>query len=390
MSQDPPPPSRTPLRGAVLGTLRVLAVVLYPLALIASLDGAGGPLGYRFLGTALPLVIMLLPMALLPRLPLAALGLALAGTAVLNYLVDPYTAAYLWQVRNLQVIGLDLLVGVLAAARRPRVSLPAAVSVLAVQALLTGSSRYDIDDLAAEATILTLGMAAAWLGGHQLGAYRRQRAAQRASATAQAVTDERLRIARELHDMVAHSIGVIAIQAGMGRRVIDTRPEAARDALAAIEDTSRETLAGLRRMLGALRRADDDGPAREPAPGLADLDRLVAHASAAGVEVRVRRVGGERHLPPEIDLSAYRIVQEAVTNVVRHAAARACQVVVEQRDGELLIEVVDDGRGGPVGSGYGIAGMRERVGLLHGRFDAGPRPEGGFRVAARLPLVAAS
>ncbi len=373
----------------MLGTLRVLAVVLYPLALIASLDGAGGPLGYRFLGTALPLVIMLLPMALLPRLPLAALGLTLAGTAVLNYLVDPYTAAYLWQVRNLQVIGLDLLVGVLAATRRPRVSLPAAVSVLAVQALLTGSGRYDIDDLAAEATILTLGMAAAWLGGHQLGAYRRQTAAQRASATAQAVTDERLRIARELHDMVAHSIGVIAIQAGMGRRVIDTRPDAARDALAAIEDTSRETLAGLRRMLGALRRADEDGEDRSPAPGLADLDRLVAHAGAAGVDVRVRRVGGE-HLPPEIDLSAYRIVQEAVTNVVRHAAAGACQVVVEQRPGELIIEVTDDGRGGPAGAGYGIAGMRERVGLLHGRFDAGPRPEGGFRVAARLPLAAAS
>ena len=194
--------------------------------------------------------------------------------------------------------------------------------------------------------------------------------------------------------MVAHSIGVIAIQAGTGSRVIDTQPAEARDALAAIETTSRETLAGLRRMLGALRGAGsgpDPAPAPlDPAPGLADLGRLAAATMRAGVRVEVQWRGQRRPLPADVDQSAFRIIQEAVTNVVRHAGTGHCRVIIDQQDDEVAIEVVDDGRGGTAdGTGYGITGMRERVGLLHGQFTAGPRPEGGFRVAARLPAAGA-
>ena len=221
----------------------------------------------------------------------------------------------------------------------------------------------------------------------------------RTQATEQAVTEERLRIARELHDMVAHSIGIIAIQAGAARRCIKTRPEGVQNSLTVIENTSRETLAGLRRMLGALRQADG---ADSAAPGLADLEQLAEHAAGAGVRVELDWRGEPGPLTPEVDLSAFRIVQEAVTNVVRHAGVDSCRVSIEHRRDAVAIEVLDDGRGGHEhrpdtwlreagfhgSGGYGLIGMRERVGLLHGEFSAGPRPEGGFRVAARIPVPA--
>lgn len=209
---------------------------------------------------------------------------------------------------------------------------------------------------------------------------------------AQAVTAERLRIAREMHDMVAHSIGIIALQAGAASRVATAHPEAALTAMRAVENEGRQTLAGLRRMLVALRSADvgqDPGPV--PA-GLEDLDRLAATTTAAGVRVEVHRLGEPRRLPPDIDLSAFRIIQESVTNVVRHAGTRACRVTVDYREGEeLALEITDDGlgRGSSTDTGFGLAGMRERVALLHGEFTAAPRPEGGFRVTARLPLPVA-
>jgi signal transduction histidine kinase len=232
----------------------------------------------------------------------------------------------------------------------------------------------------------------AWLVGFLIRQSQVHAEALRAQAQAQAATAERLRIARELHDMIAHSIGVIAIQAGMGSRVIDTQPAEARDALSAIEAASRETLAGLRRMLGALRRAESIGAGAgrgplDPAPGLADLGRLAAMTMEAGVRVDVQWCGQPRPLPAEVDLSAFRIIQEAVANVVRHAGADHCRVLVDQRREELSIEITDDGRGGVVtATGFGIAGMRERAALLDGRLTAGPRPGGGFRVTAQLPV----
>jgi signal transduction histidine kinase len=233
----------------------------------------------------------------------------------------------------------------------------------------------------------------AWLIGTSIRQAQARAELVRAQAAAQVAMAERLRIARELHDIVAHSIGIIAIQAGAARRVFDDRPAEARDALAAIEATSRETLSGLRRMMTGLRRAEF-GPGPEqaplgPAPGLADLDQLAAVTLDAGVQVDVDWRGSREPLPAEIDLSAFRIIQEAVTNVVRHAGTDWCRVWIDQQDEYLSIEVTDGGRGGGVaGTGYGITGMRERAALLGGDLQAGPRPGGGFRVAARLPVPA--
>ncbi|MFE7170833.1 sensor histidine kinase [Streptomyces sp. NPDC057616] len=233
----------------------------------------------------------------------------------------------------------------------------------------------------------------AWLLGnsaHQARVHAERLGAEHA---ARAVTAERLRIAREMHDTVAHSIGIIALQAGAASRVATTRPEAALAAMRAVENEGRETLAGLRRMLVALRAADEGEPPEKAVPaGLEDVDRLAATTTAAGVRVEVRRLGERRQLPPDVDLSAFRIVQESVTNVVRHAGTPRCRVTLRYGDDELALEITDEGRGrgGGTDTGFGLAGMRERVALLHGEFTAAPRPEGGFRVAARLPLPVAA
>ncbi|MFD7904796.1 sensor histidine kinase [Kitasatospora sp. NPDC059722] len=230
----------------------------------------------------------------------------------------------------------------------------------------------------------------AWLAGRSVRQNREHAEALSTRAAAAAVTGERLRIAREMHDTVAHSIGIIALQAGAARRVIDTRPERAKEALGAIETAGRETLAGLRRMLVALRQAEGEASATVP-QGLADLDRLAAATTAAGVAVEVRRLGEQAGLPDELDLAVFRVIQESVTNVVRHAGASACRVSVDRtKEDEVSVEITDRGRGHGTapGSGFGLAGLRERVALLDGEFSAGPRPGGGFRVAARLPLRA--
>ncbi|WP_344402385.1 sensor histidine kinase [Streptomyces longisporus] len=230
-----------------------------------------------------------------------------------------------------------------------------------------------------------------WLLGNSTHQSRVHAERLSAEHAAQAVTAERLRIAREMHDTVAHSISIIALQSGAASRVATAHPEAALAAMQAVEHEGRETLAGLRRMLVALRAADE-GRDPELAPaGLADVDRLAATTTAAGVRVEVRRLGEPRGLPPDIDLSAFRIVQESVTNVVRHAGTRACRVTLDYREDELALEITDDGlgRGSATDTGFGLAGMRERVALLHGEFTAAPRPEGGFRVTARLPLPVA-
>jgi signal transduction histidine kinase len=185
-------------------------------------------------------------------------------------------------------------------------------------------------------------------------------------------------------------MSLIAVQAGVANHVIDSRPEEAARALASIEATSRAALTEMRRLLGVLR--DGGGgrvdPTLEPAPGLADLDQLISRTAQAGVRVDLDVRGRRRPLPAGVDLTAYRIVQEALTNVVRHAEADTSRVVVTYADDALCLEITDPGRGAPipVGEGHGIVGMRERVGLYGGTFEAGPRRPHGFRVAARLPL----
>ncbi|MER5808473.1 histidine kinase [Streptomyces sp. NPDC002033] len=326
-------------------------------------------------------VVTTLGALLLVRAPLAAVAIALAGASFSIGMAVRETPYVLFLLA-------DAGVGYTAATRSRRVSVLAAalpVGVLAAYTLWRLGSGYFFD-LSVPAGLAST-VVIAWLTGNTVHQNRAHADTVRAQATQQAVTAERLRIARELHDMVAHNIGIIAIQAGVGSLVMDTQPAETRNALDAIEATSRETLAGLRRMLGALRRSDPQSAPLDPLPGLAALGPLVAKTAAAGVRVDVRWRGERRGLPSDVDLAAFRIVQEAVTNVVRHSGTRDCSVTVDYRHDELAVDVVDLGSGGAVADcGYGIAGMRERVALLHGEFSAGPRPEGGFRVAARLPV----
>ncbi len=201
-----------------------------------------------------------------------------------------------------------------------------------------------------------------------------------------AVAEERLRIAQELHDVVAHSMGVIAVQAGVGAHVIDQDPAEAKRSLDAISATSRSTLTEIRRLLGVLR---DDGEASyQPAPGLTDLDRLVADLGEAGLPVSVCVEGASVDVPSGVDLTAYRIVQEALTNVLKHAGPAQAAVTVTYEPGVIRLRITDDGRGvngtGPEG-GHGLVGMRERVGVYGGSISVGPRTGGGFGVVAELP-----
>jgi signal transduction histidine kinase len=215
---------------------------------------------------------------------------------------------------------------------------------------------------------------------------------EREETARRAVAEEQARIARELHDVISHNVSVMVVQAAAGGDVFATRPDRAREALGSIESTGREALVELRRLLGVVRPAgDDDGVDREPQPGLARLPELIEQVSAAGLRVELA-VGGEpRDLPPGVDLSAYRIVQEALTNTLKHASAENVQVTIGYADSRLDQEILDDGAGGEVaGAGRGIIGMRERVGLLGGELSAGPRVGGGFGVRATIPLGGAA
>ena len=202
-------------------------------------------------------------------------------------------------------------------------------------------------------------------------------------------SEERLRIARELHDVVAHHLSLINVQAGVALHLLDQGPEHTRPALTAIKGASKDALDELRGVLDVLRGGEEAAP-RTPAPTLADLPAVVARAAAAGLAVRVRTDGPARPLPRPVERAAYRIVQEAVTNVVRHAGARSAVVGLAYGDDALVVQVDDDGPGttapGPAGAGRGLAGMRERAAALGGRLEAGPRPGRGFRVRAELPL----
>ena len=205
-----------------------------------------------------------------------------------------------------------------------------------------------------------------------------------------AASEERVRIARDLHDVVAHNISVINVQAATALHLADRQPERAIEALATIHGVSRQALVELRSILGVL-RAVDDGLPRDPAPSLSHLDDLVATARSAGLQVRVEDEELSSSLPKAVDVAAYRIVQEALTNAARHAAGSTAAVRIACDGGHLLVEVKDNG-GARVqslaagGSGNGIAGMTERAEALGGTLTAGARPEGGFSVRARLPL----
>ena len=269
--------------------------------------------------------------------------------------------------------------------------LAAGFSALAIAvAVVRGSGTDAAWDPLASAILL----GSIWLVGRVVGV-RNERARALHEArdlhAAEAVSEERARIARELHDAVSHSLAAIAMQAGGARNVLEDDPGRAAESLAAIERTARQGLEEMRRMLGLLGEPDDGGEtALTPQPGLGRLDELVDAVRAAGLDVRSTVVGDVRELPAAVDVSAYRVLQEALTNVMKHAGATEAVVEVRYRPESLEVEVVDDGHGPverPSDGGRGLVGMRERVHVLGGTVETGPRQPGpGYRVAARVPL----
>ncbi|UCM87949.1 sensor histidine kinase [Streptomyces marincola] len=357
------------------------------------------PLAARLL-LALAFALVLAGCVAARRRPVPGWALVLLGTVL---------TTVAWRQDEIpppQLLGVDVALCQLAAVRPRRAAVGAVAVTLGVLAAYPALRWLaDTESGTASEPFMALTVVTAWLVGDSLRQTRAHTAELHARTVAQAATAERLRIAREMHDTVAHSIGIIALQAGAAARVIETQPERAREALSTVERVGRETLAGLRRTLGALREADREreagreggrpwqGDSPRPGAGLADLERLAASTTAAGVPVRVEWRGRRRPLPADVDLAAFRIVQEAVTNVVRHAGGAPCRVRVDHGDDVLAIEVADRGSGARPGradpSGFGLLGMRERAALLGGHMTAGPRPGGGFLVTARLPVPAA-
>ncbi|MEU4181456.1 histidine kinase [Streptomyces sp. NPDC026589] len=305
----------------------------------------------------------------LRRMPLLALSIALFGSTAVVVGAPSSARASLSaspQGQFLSYLAVDLVLGFIVATCARRASIVAVAGSLIVQLLIIGGYAHG-DNLIVNVVIALLAMAAACTVGLLSRERREHAVALRSQEVAEAVIAERLRIARELHDMVAHSIGIIAIQAGAASQVIRTRTTEAGEALRAIEATSRETLSGLRRTLVALRQADPGAAASggqaalAPSPGLADIDRLAAATADTGVHVDVRRSGEERPLPTDIDLSAFRIVQEALTNVVRHAGTGRCRVLIDYG--------ATTGSGPPPTLGTGVPGFGADAGC---RLRAGP------------------
>lgn len=342
-------------------------------------------------------VLLTAPYAVHRRAPWVALGVTLAALVAFSLLhYAPYPGLSVFVL----IFGIAL-----HGTRRDSLAALAAVVVAFVVALLAQPAGV----VAVSDVISTmLATAVAWLAGDNLRQRRlrwealeertRMLEREREDRDLAAVAAERLRIARELHDVVAHSMSVIAVQAGVGRHVIETDVTAARDALGVIESTSREALVEMRRLLGVLRQ-ENEGAAMRPMPGLADIPTLVAETRRAGLGVTLDSTGAVREVPAGVDLAAYRVVQEALTNVLRHGGPVAHVRVACSHD-RVELEVTDEGRprstriepsrNAESGTGHGLLGMRERVALYGGSFEAAPRPGGGFRVHASLPYAVGS
>lgn len=331
-----------------------------------------------------------LPLAVRRRYPLAALGL----TSVF---------AAFWQLGhyppNLVFIAPLIAMYTVASMRERPEALAAGVASAVIQLLALWVSVSNATFWAEMVrTIAFIGVAGAFgdatRNRRAYVAEMEQRAAEaertREEEARARVDEERLRIARELHDITAHSLSIIAVQSGAAAHVIDTNPAEARNALEAIRRTSKDALDELRAMLGVLRAAGDTDAPLAPAPGLGRLGDLVAPLTQAGYEVKSDVGPDLGEIPAVVEGSAYRIIQESLTNVVRHAGVCRVTLEIHRREGALEVLVEDDGRTPewplPEG-GHGLAGMRERVNALGGTFDASPRPAGGFVVRARLPIT---
>jgi signal transduction histidine kinase len=431
------PPLLRPLRPA--GWVAIDYAVTALLALVAvvvfrELAGLGSVPRW---GAAAIVAAAVLPAAARRRWPRAALALVAAGSAVAMALSPspaPALAAafamYLIPLRTPRREALWLLAGALAA-----LAAGLAAFALVPHGASGAGGLSKAVGLLLESTLL---VTAAWAIGYSVRQQRAYSAGLREQAdrrtrdqlaeARRARSEERLQIARELHDVVAHTMGLITVQAGVASYVIGERPEEAVRALSSIEEISRGALREMRALLGVLRAeepaaaehgaagagaagpglaadgADGGGagsgslPAagggRVPAPGLADLARLAEQSSEAGLRVDLELPGERPALPAGLDLAAYRVIQEAITNVIKHAATQSCRVRVACQDGALTLEVTDDGAAAsrdvsPV-PGHGMAGMQERVGMYGGEFRAAPLPGRGFRVTARFPLAASA
>jgi signal transduction histidine kinase len=373
-----------------------LPVVAVPLAVVffQLVGSTGADARMRYPHTPLDVLAYALlvagPVALIfrRRLPVAALSTVLAVTVL--YLLRGYVFGPVF------LSPVAAVVAAVAAGRRAASWLAAGVGLAVLSGLgsLTPFGPFRLAYWTLGHTLATLTWLLLLLAAAEVVRVRRERAAEirrtRAEEQRRQASEERLRIARELHDVLAHNISMINVQAGVALHLMDERPEQVRTALSAIKDASKDALTEVRSVLGVLRQADESAP-RSPMAGLARLEELVSRARLAGITVRVETAGDPRPLPAGTDLAAFRIIQEALTNVTRHAGPGVtADVRLEYGADALVVEVVDDGRGArgdlPAG-GDGIPGMRERVTALGGDISTGPRTgAGGFRVRARFPV----
>jgi signal transduction histidine kinase len=351
-------------------------------------DGPTGPLWFDLLAV----VAIVTPLFFRRRFPFGApiaVGAAVGLTAFVDERLVPKDL-----IPFFAGCAAVFLVGLL---KERRLAIAGIVLAIGVEALV--AYRDPLKNLSAFiATCIVFGLI--WTVAFALGRKfeeadeAKQRAAQaereREERARTAVTEERARIARELHDVVGHSVSVMTVQASAVRRLLRPEQEREREALLIVERTGREALAEMRRMVGVLRRPEE-GPALAPQPSLEHVGRLVEQAREAGLSVELRVEGDPHPLPAGVDLTAYRLVQEGLTNALKHARAERAQVVVCYGDGDLEVTVSDDGRGAGSGDGggHGLVGMRERVAVFGGELEAGPRAEGGYRLRAKLPVVPA-
>jgi len=337
------------------------------------------PLGYALI------VAAVLPLLVRRRWPLLTLGLSTAALVAYLALRYPGGPVFLGPLVGVYTVGASLPVG-----RSLAAAVLTALALLAPFVAAAGPQRL--------LTVFPdLGWALAWVivpwaVGAVLRQYRASRVHDREAEDRRRAYEQRLQIAREVHDVVGHGLAVINMQAGVALHVLDRRPEQAKLALEAIRQASKESLDELRSTLAVFRQPD--GEARQPRPGLGQLEGLASAMAESGLPVELQVTGEKAALPGAVDQAAYRIVQESLTNVVRHAGATSATVRVACEPGQVVVEVTDDGRarGGPGrrSGGHGIAGMRERAAALGGELEAGPRSDGGFQVSARLPVGAAT
>jgi signal transduction histidine kinase len=347
----------------------------------------GGPQGPLWFDV-LAILATVVPLFARRRLPFAA-PLAVGVAIAFSSFVDQNFVHEL--VPPLAGLAAVFLVAMVQDRSQALAGLAAAVGVVAVAAHNdpTGGAANFIFFSIVSSIIWTIGFAI----GRQFHAAEeaKERAAQAERAREEraraAVADERARIARELHDVVGHSVSVMTVQASAVRRLLRPHQERQREALLVVEQTGREALAEMRRMVGVLRRPEE-APALAPQPSLEHVDKLVAHAREAGLPVELSIEGTPEPLSAGLDLTAYRLVQEGLTNALKHAQASHAEVLVRYGDDHVEVTVSDDGHGvgGGDGGGHGLVGMRERVSVYGGELEAGPRAGGGYRLRARLPL----